>query len=163
MSYTPKHLNRWKLPPNYMGAEWPEYYVFLGRNRDSDVLTVSNFYSGLQAIGGETDTVVAVTENHWAVGWVEWIAIHESDTVALQKADAIMGRLEDYPVVDEEDFSEQEIEEANEIWTSCYNEKERIAYIREHRNQFDFRSLADMLGCVRGEYFGGYASELIQP
>jgi hypothetical protein len=50
---------------------------------------------------------------------------------------------------------------AQETWRSCYNDAERIEYIRDHRDQFEFRTFADMLGCARGRYFAGYASELI--
>jgi hypothetical protein len=85
--HTPANLKKWTLPPSYVGAVWPEYYVFLGRTRDSDCLTESNFACGLEGIGGETDTVIVVSENHWACGWVEWIAIHESDEAALRLAD----------------------------------------------------------------------------
>lgn len=167
--YTPKHLNRWKHPSNYIGASWPEYYVFLSRHRDSDALQRANFDAGLAAIGGdgkflpddETPAVNVVTENHWAVGWVQWIAIHEAEETALRIADDIAAKLEDYPVVNEELWSEYETAEANEVWANCYNIRERIAYIREHRSQFEFQSLADMLGCVRGQYFAGYASEIL--
>lgn len=109
-------LTRWTLPEAYFGAEWPEYFVFLSQHRDSDSLTRSNFTCGLKAIGGESDTVQVVRERHWAVGWVEWIAIHESDTEALSKAEAILKRLDDYPVVNEEHFSELEWEEAQIQW-----------------------------------------------
>lgn len=160
-AYRPKHLERWTLPPCYMGAEWPDYFVFLGRTRDSRCLEESNFWSGLEAIGGETDTVMAISENHWACGWVEWIAIHESDSAALRAADEIMEALEDYPVVDEDDFSRREDDAASETWRTCYSAKERCSYIRQNRSQFDFDSLADMIRCVRGEFFNGYASELI--
>lgn len=54
-----------------------------------------------------------------------------------------------------------ETEAAQEVWRTCYSDAERIDYIREHRSQFEFRSFADMLGCVRGRYFAGYASELL--
>ena len=50
---------------------------------------------------------------------------------------------------------------ADETWKNCYDEKERIAYIRKFHYQFDFRDFADLLACVRGKYFAGYASELI--
>jgi hypothetical protein len=157
-----KALKKWTMPDDYSGEVWPEYYVFLGQNRDSDVLTRSNFESGLEAIGGEDgDLVVVVREGHWAVGWIEWIGIHQDAEDILKEADEILCALEDYPVVDDEHLSNLELEEAEEVWTNCYNEKERIKYIRDHRNQFEFRSFADMLGCVRGKYFCGYASELI--
>lgn len=164
-------LEKWTRPSNYMGAEWPDYYVFLGRSRDSGALERANFDAGLKAIGGEQmvaredldhlPLVLVVEESHWAVGWVQWIAIHESATEVLAKARAIIERLDDYPVVDEELWSGYEDEEANQIWTNCFDVKERIEYIRAHRSQFEFHDLKDMLGCVRGHYFAGYASELI--
>jgi hypothetical protein len=64
-------------------------------------------------------------------------------------------------VLNEEDYSEEEQEEAEVIWRECYQPQDRIAYIRKYRNQFDFSDFADLLGCVRGNYFAGYASELI--
>jgi len=171
--FTPEHLNLWTLPGSYAGAEWPDHYVFLSRNRDSDCLTESNFACGLAAIGGEKtieteleddDSALAVTvvrESHWAVGWVEWIAIHKDNDDALRIADKIVAGLEDYPVVNESDFSEREQVAADETWKNCYDEKERVNYIREHQSHFDFRDFADLLGCVRGKYFAGYASELL--
>ena len=90
-------LNRWTLPSHYVGAEWHEYFVFLGRNRDSDDLTESNFECGLQAIGGESDTVRVIRESHWGCGWIEWIAIHESDESALAIARELIDGLNAYP------------------------------------------------------------------
>lgn len=154
-------LNRWSQPSNYFGAEWSEYFVFLGRNRDSDDLTESNFECGLIAIGGESETVKVVRESHWACGWIEWIAIHESDVAALATAREIIDGLNAYPVINEDDWSRREYESAQAVWRDCYDASDRIAYIREHRSQFEFRNMSDMLGCVRGEYFAGYASELL--
>lgn len=164
----PTHLTLWTIPSSYAGTSWDDYYIFLSRNRDSDCLTESNFDYALKAIGeitGEEDNgisnVAVVRETHWACGWVEWIAIHKDNSAALEKADEIMGRLEDYPVLNEEDFSQRETDEANDIWAKCYNTGERIKYMRDHYSQFEFHSFADMLGCARGNYFSGYASELI--
>lgn len=182
-TFTPEHLSLWTYPANYMGAHWDDFYVFLGRNRDSDCLTRANFDAGLKAVRAvmskdsvplrETDskhlfkeptdeaTVQVVSENHWACGWVEWIAIHKSDTAALKEADRINGKLEDYPVVDENLWSEYETEEANTVWRDCYRPKERAEYVRKHRSQFEFRDFQDMLACLRGKYFAGYAGELL--
>jgi hypothetical protein len=158
----PQNLKRWTRPANYAGASWPEYYsAGVGQSRDSDALERSNFRCMLSALGGESDTVIVVRESHWAVGWVEWIAIHETDSEALAIADKQKARLDNYPILDESDFSDEETNEANETWESCYNERERVEYIREHRSQFEFRDFADLLGCVRGKYFAGYASELL--
>lgn len=160
--FEPKHLKRWTHPDHYFGEVWPNYYGSgCGQHRDSDALARSNFICMLRSLGGETDTVIVVRESHWAVGWVEWIAIHQDDDRALQIADEIMEKLEHYPVVSESHWSELEQEEASEVWLTCYSPKERIAYMRKHEDQFEFSDLADMLGCVRGKYFAGYASELL--
>lgn len=60
-----------------------------------------------------------IREGHWAVGWVEWIGIHQDAQGALQKAEKILAGLEDYPVVDEVDWSALEDAEATEYWLSC--------------------------------------------
>jgi hypothetical protein len=156
-----EHLKLWTRPECYMGAVWPDYYVFLGQHRDSDCLTRSNFTVGLKNLGGESETVIVVRENHWAVGWIEWIAIHQDDEKALAIADRILADIDNYPVLDECHFSELEMQEANEIWRNCYNARERVEYIRKNRNQFDFAGLDDARACIRGDYFIGYASELI--
>lgn len=116
MNYEPEHLKRWTLPDSYFGAEWPDWYVFLGQHRDSDLLTRVNFDEGLKLIGGESETVQVIRESHWAVGWVEWIGIHESDAKALQQADEIAAALADYPVVDEEAWSQREWDETHDWW-----------------------------------------------
>lgn len=162
MTYEPTHLKRWTMPDHYFGEVWPAYYSSgVGQSRDSDALERSNFFCMLRELGGETETVQVVRESHWAVGWVEWIAIHQDDEKALQVADAIKGKLKDYPVVDESHWSEVEQEDANLTWKDCYGVAARIAYIRKHRSQFEFHDYADMLGCVRGRYFAGYTSELL--
>ena len=128
MHFEPVHLKRWEMPSHYFGAEWPEYYSSgVGQHRDSDALTRSNFRCMLKALGGESDTVHVVRESHWAVGWVEWIAIHESNAEALITADEIADRLEAYPVVDEDDWSTLEYDEACEYWERM-SVRERAEY-----------------------------------
>ena len=154
-------LTRWEVPDSWFGQHWNGWFVGLSQHRDSDALDRSNFHCALEALGGESDTVQVVREGHWAVGWIEWIAIHESDDKALAIQYEIEGSLADYPVLDESDWSEEEAEEANEVWQNCYNEKERIDYVREHSDQFYFSSWSDLRNVIRGEYFTGYASELL--
>ncbi len=164
-----KAIRRWTLPSNYGGAEWPDYYSSgFGQSRDSSALERSNFRCAWRAIRaassgaeGSNGGVQIVREGHWAVGWVEWIAIPDTDDGALREADEIRCAFEGYPVVCDEDFSEEEQKEANEVWANCYSVAERIEYIRKRRHTFEFRNFADLLGCVRGKYFAGYASELI--
>lgn len=162
MTYQPENLNRWAKPDCYAGAAWPDYFsAGVGQSRDSDALERSNFICMLRALGGESETVLVIREGHWAVGWIEWLAIHETDSKALETADQIKAALADYPVVNEDHWSMLEDEEANEVWTNCFNDRDRIDYVRRHRDQFEFHTFADMLGCIRGRYFCGYASELL--
>jgi hypothetical protein len=165
--HEPTNLKRWTMPNDYAGETWPNHYsAGVGQSRDSDCLEESNFAAMLKALGGESEVVTVVRENHWAVGWVEWIAIEddgsEESATALRIADELRGRLDDYPILDESDYSDRETSAANDVWRDCYDAKQRIEYIREHRNQFEFYDFADMLSCVRGNYFAGYASELIR-
>ena len=97
---------------------------------------------------------------HWACGWYELLSVL-ANTPEHKIAADIESALADYPALDDSDFSEREREEAQSTWRDCYNDRDRVDYIRKHRDQFEFNNLADMLGCARGRYFAGYASELI--
>lgn len=120
MSYEPTNLHRWTMPNSYMGEVWPAYYsAGFGQSRDSDDLEASNFATALAELGGESDTVTVVRESHWAVGWIEWIAIHQDDDRALAIADALVARYRDYPALDENDWSEREWNHACEAWGSA--------------------------------------------
>jgi hypothetical protein len=151
----------WERPDHYMGKSWPDYYVGLARHRDSDCLTESNFQQCLEMLGGESDTVRIVREGHWAVGWVEWIAVHQDNEKGVETLREIESALADYPVLDDEGFYGMEQKEADSVWRDCYTPKERVDYIRRNRSQFDFCDFSQMMAVVRGEYFNGYASELI--
>ncbi len=130
------------------------------RNRDSGPLDESNFACTLKSLGGECDDVQVHRFGHWACGWFE-IIIVRPDSAAATEAEEIETALSDYPVLDDSDYSEREQAAANETWQNCYNTTQRIEYMRDNASQFEFRSFADMLGCARGNYFAGYASELI--
>lgn len=101
-------LELWKHPENYYGERWDGYYVFLSQNRDSDALTRSNFICGLELVG---KGVAVAHERHWACGWVETILIPQENTQALEVAQKILDKLEDYPVLDEGHYLELEYEE----------------------------------------------------
>lgn len=131
--------------------------------RDSGPLDTSNWETALEcfrALDPDGRDWEVHRFGHWGPGWFEIVLLNPGTAVAMEAA-KIAAALSDYPVLDETDFSEREHEEANRVWADCYCERERVAYIRKNRSQFEFRSFADLRACVRGEYFGGYASELI--
>jgi len=131
------------------------------RTRDSDPLEESNFQTALRELGDESDTVEVHRFGHWGPGWYEIIIIDPLDVERVAIAEKLKEGLEIYPILDEDDHSEREHEAAHETWKHCYSPEERVKYIRRHRSQFDFYSLTDVLGCVRGHYFRGCASELL--
>ena len=139
--YVPENLSRWELPGSYAGAHWDGYYrAPVGRNRDSDLPTQSNWdqqWDALKAFRADVPDAdgvspVAVCENHWAVGWVEWVAIHESNGPALREADRLAARVERYPVLNEEDRSNREWEDYEKGWGSYGFD----GFIREIRDTF---------------------------
>ena len=114
-------LHRYTKPSHFADFadfDRAEYFVTGGQHRDSDTLTRSNHRSILRALGGESETVMVVRDSHFLVGWVESIYIHESDTAALAIAQRIANDLEDYPVVDESDWSDLQWDEAVQYWES---------------------------------------------
>ena len=151
----------WDSMDNYIGeTDFNNLEVVLTRSRDSDLLTESNWDSALAMLGGESDNVIIHRFGHWACGWWEALCV-KPDTEQYKIALDIESSLADYPVLDEEDWSAREIAEADKVWSECYNDHERVEYIRNHYGQFDFHSFADMLAVARGKYFTGYASELL--
>ena len=146
---------------NYMG-ETPEdsLLVLLGRNRESDLLSESNWETALKRLGGESETVEIHRFGHWACGWLEYLCVKEN-TKAHELALEMEKAMEGYPVLDEEDWSEREHEAAAKVWAEYWDNKERLEYVRDNPDQFYFHSFSDMLECIRGKYFCGYASELL--
>lgn len=146
----PQHLTRWTLPPYYAGVTWPGYYVSLSQHRDSDTLARSNFRTLLRRLGGESSTVCVVREGHWAVGWLEWIAIHQADVAALALADALVGKLADYPVLDEDDWSELEYATAGDVWAGM-SVADRVQALQRHGGNIFAARRADLPSTDSGE------------
>lgn len=127
----------WSHPDSYFGATWEGWYsAGFGQSRDSDALEQSNFqvaYEALKPLSGDFEgeaTVTIVREGHWAVGWVEWIAIHETNIAALAKARELCKRTEDYPVLNEDHWSDLEYMQAMEFWDSM-SLASKVSYCRD--------------------------------
>ncbi len=118
-------MQKWSRTENYNGESYNDYYVLLSRHRDSGLVEESNFQSALKALNGESDTVKVIRAKHWAVGWVEMILIHESDTKSVNKGNEIEKALESYPILDEDAFGEMVLEKETEMF-------DQIKYDAEH-------------------------------
>jgi hypothetical protein len=156
------------MPDNYFGAEWDGYYIApVAISRDAECLQESNWECQNARLlplstdlGGEP-TVRIVRDSHWACGWIEWLAIHESNHAAIAEAEQIEKELKGYPILNEDDFYERENEAAQYIWGACFNNRDRLDYMRRYNDQFEHHSMADMMAVARGKYFNGWASELL--
>ena len=123
------------------GAFTPEYHdwyvVPVIRTRDSGPFDESNFTAALALLGGETDpdepdhAVTVLRCGHWGPGWFEIILVRTGSPAYLNAVE-IERRLEDYPLLDEDDFSAREWEDANETWEHCYNVRDRVEMIQEY-------------------------------
>ncbi len=165
--YEPTKLSLWTLPDCYFGDCYPATYVFpYGQNRDSDCLERSNFDAACKQLLAlaDDDDVWIVRENHWAVGWIEWVAISQDNSAALRLADEICTSLEDYPVLDEGLYSEYEDEECSQVWSNCFDERDRLDYLQSHTNFWDYiddgwTTAKKVCQAIKGDW--GYASQLL--
>lgn len=110
------HIN---LDRQLDGEETRENWLVapVSRTRDSGALDQSNFESALQSLGGESETVEVHRFGHWGPGWYEIILI-APDSDAARIGEEIESALENYPVLDDEDYSSREHEEYLEAWDS---------------------------------------------
>lgn len=123
-------MKRWTRPKYYMGEEYYEYYVLYSVTRDSDILTRSNWECILEEIP-ESETVIIQRSNHFLCGWVDLLLIHESDQEAIDKGNEILKAEREYPVLNDDHFSQLEFEETTEIWQDCLALKEKIQLCAE--------------------------------
>jgi hypothetical protein len=140
------------------------------QTRDSDALERSNFRVAERMLSPHADDYETHRFRHWGPGWYEIILVRPNSP-AHAIAQTLTDKLRDYPILNEDDHSELEQEEAYRVWSRCYSPTERIAYMREHWDQFSDRcskkyntprdAWRNLLACVRGKAFYGYASELI--
>jgi len=131
-------LQSWQRPSNYIGPSWDGWMIFLTRTRDSGLLTNHNFATALKKLealpkvkGIGKTTVQVVRDNHWAVGWIEWIAIHPRNKAATALAEQLAKKMDDYPILDETGYGEAEHAAVCETWEQM-SLKERASTLKKH-------------------------------
>lgn len=117
---------------NFSNAPIEDFYVVATKCRDSHILDESNFdaiVKRLAAIEPKTeienenkdaileDGWYTYTASHWGVGWVESIMVSpNANPELLAECEKILKELADYPVLDDDDFSEREDEHYAQLW-----------------------------------------------
>lgn len=90
------------------------------QNRDSDILTESNFAQAVRMLteaDPEGEDFQVHRFSHWAAEWVENIIVRPGSKCAAVCED-IAARLEDYPILNESDFSDREYKSFVDAWES---------------------------------------------
>jgi len=126
-------------------GEHPDWLICpdLGTHRDADALARSNYAvleQRLRDSDGDEETWHEESSGHWAVGWVAGLAV-KPGTKAEQILAAAEAELGDYPVLDEEHWSDLEYGEAIEYWDGL-TLSSRVDWLKE-RGESIFAARAD--------------------
>jgi hypothetical protein len=163
-----EHIPVWERPSSYAGHNPEGDYVVISQHRDSDALVRSNYtriYTDVLAkavelgqpagididpdLPNDRQWVYSFRASHWAVGWIEYVILRNAapDDLVTYVGE-IRAKLDDYPVYDEDHFSELEHTETQEYW-SAMDLKERIAAIRDSKSDLSiFAARRDSLGDI---------------
>lgn len=128
-----------------------EFAIVYTNNRDSSTLTESNAAQIEAALepfmSGDNPDVLPEDHNHWACGWIKGYAIRVyrdgAPTPAALAWEEIQDRLDDYPVLDEEDWSRRESEEQYEAWDNWvkYDFRRALGKVFPEAREADFDQL----------------------
>ncbi len=126
--------NAWQHPSDYGGYSPDGHYVILSQNRESLLLDRHNYQTAFDMLLEVSDDEKHVWDwraNHWAVGWVEYLMVaHDAPDEVLIAAAEIIAALSDYPILDEDGYSEAEYEAAGDYWEQM-SLQERIDLLNE--------------------------------
>jgi hypothetical protein len=113
-----------------------DWLIAYSVHRDSDVLERSNFAAmkrrlvDADSLLGPSEMVAVETSSHWAVGWIDYLVVHPLSHAA-RVAEQLNAKIADYPVLDEELYSQMEHDEAWLAWQNA-SVKDRIHYLRRY-------------------------------
>lgn len=143
-----------------------EYWLVASsvQTRDSGPMARSNFKSTLEKLENTLDYTPESVEKHrighYAIGWYEIILV-EPGSAAASTLKEVDEKLQDYCLVNEDNYQEELQEEALLVWKQ-YGKKSRLEYMRKKLSSFGETSLKGLLGMARGEFFLGDAMDLVE-
>lgn len=133
---------------------WATVYT---HNRDSGITERSNARVIAAEMSKYPDDACKVRAGHWACGWVEGFEIRTRKpdgtlTDAWIAYAEIHRSLEDYPLLDDDDHGQAEVEAANEAWSDM-RDIDRLEVLRDHWDEIGaehrYPSFAALLRDVR--------------
>lgn len=174
LPFVPNNLSPYTRPSSYVGATWEGWFCGgFSCHRESDLLEKCNWETvvgelrargvniGEGVLGDSLWTradddaqpdVVIVRESHCLVGWVSWLAVKPTAYTALAMLNQFVADVDDYPVLDDDAFSNLEWDTAADYWESL-DWRDRLDYL-ECRGcsigvSADWR---DAMRAVRGDF-----------
>ena len=142
------------LPRHEGHGVWAMVYT---HNRDSGVVERSNARVIAAEMAKYPDDAHEIRAGHWACGWVEGYEIRTRTpdgtlTDAWIACASLRTSLADYPILNDEDFSREEADEADHAWSDM-RDVDRLEILRDHWDEIDaerrYASFADLLRDVR--------------
>lgn len=135
-----EHLTPYTYPQNYVGESYYGTYTIYGIHRESSLLEQSNFYV-LYARLSEMITNMNLDENllqitranHFAFGWVDTLRLSmQAPDFLLILADSLLGAIEQYPILSEDDYSQRQDAAIREYWQSLPDDFRRDLCRQSH-------------------------------
>ena len=132
-----ENIHKWQRASNYLGDDLGEYYVIYSRHRDSDILNLSNWQCLIrdfdQFIKEHGDDYFIPRFGDFLVGWSELILVHESQTNLLKYCNTAIGKINDYPVYDDDHHSNMQMEELEK-----FIKQETDYFLSDHSEDIDY-------------------------
>jgi len=150
-------LTPWQHPSHYAGFSPDGDYLMLAQHRESDALDRSNYACAFKALRKACEGLADAPEeplydafpgrdgclsprssgwvydfraSHPLVGWIEYLLVRkDAPEKVLALAQALADRIEDYPILDEDHYSELEWGEVAQFWSDS-SVRDRLEFIR---------------------------------
>ena len=102
--------------------------------RDSQIISESNWTEILKAlkeIEPEGENWEVFQASHWACGWIDQIIYNTECEAIVEKLVELECAIDDYPILNEDDWSERESEAVQKYWSEL-SLNEKIEYCAEN-------------------------------
>jgi len=140
-------------------SEIPYISTPLGTHRDADALQESNWdvikremdKVDLMGAYSDYDSVDYHTEGSCLNGWNTSVHVRLDDAVAIKAAMELVHTLQDYPILDEDDYSERQWEQDHPGGGKCYAESDCSCAEGEHDRKNAQDNHAGCRAWLRGE------------
>jgi hypothetical protein len=146
-------LETWKPTDNYRGSTEIEGYLVapVSQSRDTGILDESNFsivWKTLEKLSTDKYPVDIHHFGDWMCGWFDLILIHPKNQLAISAAENFKSRMEDYPILNDDDYNDRCQESLLEAYND-YGESELRESIENEIDVKDYPDFRDADECLQ--------------